>query len=225
LMVSRDQMHWWDSTETLSKVATFVAALVIVLSIAGLVVKTRGDYLKGVKDRAAKQARDAEAAVWERQIEEAKVRAAEAEKKVQPRRIEPDVRKALVADLTAGPRGKVVVLCDWTDSESKNYVRSLRSVLVDAGFTIVDIWPEVLALNWHDEEATRPHAIIYVRDLQTPPPFAVSIQKCLLAHGVSNVARPARGDILKGRIREGEDSKGPWTLDSETAVVWVVGRF
>ena len=105
-------MNWLQSTDVLSKVGTWISALIIVLGILGLAVKIQLDRLKGAKDRHALIERQNRESAWQQELDEAKEKAGAAEQKIRPRTVNAEQNSRLIASLSAGPKGQVVVLAD-----------------------------------------------------------------------------------------------------------------
>ncbi len=144
------------------------------------------------------------------------------ERKTQPRAVTSSQRSRLIASLSDGPKGPVIVLSDWMDMEAKTYAATLESILRDAGFSIVSIWPEVLAMNLPGKSDERPTVILFVEDVQHPPAAAKLIEYGVQQNQISTGMLSAQGDITRGRLKD--DAQTPWTLDGNTTVMWVMNR-
>ena len=215
-------MNWLQSIDVLSKIGTWISALIIVLGVLGLTVKVQLDRLKGAKDRGALAERQKRESAWQQELDGAKRKAETVEQKTKPRTVSPEQTSRLIAALGAGPKGPVVVLADWMDMEAKAYATKLSSVLQESGFAIIQVRPEVLTMGWNGDPDERPAVILFVTDLDHPIPSAYSIQKTFLENGISTTAMRASGDIEHGHLRD--QAQTEWVLDANTCVLWVMNR-
>lgn len=141
----------------------------------------------------------------------AQERADEAIAKQQPRRFLPEQRSKLLELLNQGPKGPVIVQADWTDAEAGRYAAEIRGILDESGFEIRNITLQALASGQQG-------AFMLVKNLNSPPRHAISLQKSFDANHVRLNAFKVSGGMDRGII---EGSKENWEYDSDTVTIWV----
>jgi hypothetical protein len=86
------------------------------------------------------------AASLEKDAANARLELERLKEKQRPRTINESTRKDLVARLSAGAKGPVIVQSDWTDTEAKSFAEQIKSTLKEAGFDIVPVTLQVLTV-------------------------------------------------------------------------------
>ncbi len=129
------------------------------------------------RERAANLEKEAEG--LRLQVEREQIERLKLEEKLGPRKIGPELRAALIANLKAGPKGIVFLRPSAADAEPLQFATQIGSVLKDAGFDV---------RTW--DKGTTLHLgllgiFISVRDADTAPEYAGAIQKAFEGAGLS----------------------------------------
>lgn len=203
-------MYWWDSFEALSKLQTGLAILVSALGVVTLTVKLRADQIKKQTDARKADERIKLDKALEDKTSEALRATAALQARQAPRSLTEAQRTDLLGLLVASPKGKVIIQSNWTDPEARHFAEQIKSLLRDAGFELVPVTLQVLALLEHGQ-------FIFLKDKTAPPPHALHIQQALMKAGFTfpaKIASPGMQRCSPGEIPN-------WELGADTVVIWV----
>jgi hypothetical protein len=220
--------EWWAGF--LTSWATGLGALAALLAFLALGFSNRASKLKDAAfekykmesstriaeadakaadaNRIAAETRE-RAAKLEREAAQARLELEKVKLKQLPRRVSPEDTAKLKDMLNSSAKGKVVVGAEVTDAEATALARQLKSILADAGFEILSVTPQILALNARG-------IYMFLKDKSNAPPHAAGIQAAVSAIGFSMPA-----DVAPPGMQRFAPSDSPSQLTSEIVVIWV----
>ena len=179
-------MTWWHSFETLSKLQTVLAVLVSLFGVLTLTVKLRADHLK----KQADARRAVERAALDKELRDQTTKALKAtaalEEKTHHRSISESQERELVAQLTAAPKGKVVITVTESDLEAVTFAGRINGVLQLAGFSV-----ESHSVMMMSGPHGAPVGLIFcIQDISAVPPHAQAIGNAFQRVGIPVQAGP-----------------------------------
>ena len=168
-----------------------LVALFLTFVFGYIVYATAKESTARASEREA--AAEARADDLQKKASEAIQRAADLEEAQKPRSITPEQTQSFIAELSAIPKGKVVVYIYNQDAEIAQYANQIKSVLTSAGFDTSKIVGVAIGSSF-----TPTGVIMVVKSKDNLPPFALPLQIAFTHIGIE-----AKGAIDPG-LTEGD---------------------
>jgi hypothetical protein len=193
------------SADDLQRWASILRWVGLSVTVVGLLITFGSHYIADkllVVQRGEKAQAQARLQASEAELQATKKKTAELEQKLAPRQLSPDQRTEFIAALANAPRGPVTIAYVSPQAESTAFVQQVRSLIVDAGFTVSA--PSEYALGY-TIAAPPPWFVAIIAVPGQQPPYASAIQEAFKHIGIeaigtdgSHIAKPGELKIYIG---------------------------
>ena len=191
-------LEWLKTTSGAYNFTFIIAMISWLIGGIGLVAGFHLNKVKTIETEAKAKAAEADRATIAGQLKTARAKTAELEHRLAPRQLTAEQRSTFIAALADAPKGPVIVAYVSPQPESTAFVEQLRSLIVDAGFTIPAKSEYALS---YTIAAPSPWFIALVAFPAAQPPYALPIQHAFKQIGIDAIATDGSQIAQPGELK------------------------
>ena len=191
-------LDWLKTTSGAYNLTFIVAMISWLIGGIGLVAGFHLNKVKTLEAEAKARAAETDRTEIAGELETARARTAELERKLAPRQLTAEQRSEFIAALANAPKGPITVAYVSPQPESTGFVEQIRSLLIDAGFTIPAKSEYALS---YTIAAPAPWFIAIVAFPNAQPAYALPIQQAFKQIGIDAIATDGSQIVQPGELK------------------------